>query len=472
MYRLWMCAVLWAALAQPLRAGEFDAVRDLIRGEIQSGAVPSLSVAVARGGFVVWEEAFGWADRDGKRPATPRTMYSLASISKPFTATALMTLVEAGKVKLDAPVNDYLDVPLRARIGDAREATLRRVANHTSGLPLHYQFFYADGPWTRPPMAETIRRFGNLIAAPGEIYEYSNLGYGVLDYVVERVSGKPYQRYLRENVLDPLGMKDSAVVVPPGPQGDFAARYETDGRATPFYDFDHRGGSAVYASVHDLIRFALFHLKQRQPGQEPILSAASIDEMQRPTAPGGYAIGWRNAGGMVSHTGGMGGVSTVLAFVPEKKLAVAVLTNSRSDLPGRVLNAILNRPSPARPASPPGRLFRPAPQLLGEWHGAVETYREKIPLRLVIDRSGAVTAWLAGQPPSRLTNVSFENGRLVGSGKGDIGIEEANRRPYFLLYSLTARGSRLTGGVSAISMPGPRVGNALTQWVDLARSEP
>ena len=71
-----------------------------------------------------------------------------------------------------------------ARVGNAGDATVRRVANHTSGLPLHYQFFYADEPYRRPAMDETIRRYGNLVTAPGERYQYSNLGYGVIDYVI------------------------------------------------------------------------------------------------------------------------------------------------------------------------------------------------------------------------------------------------------------------------------------------------
>src|SRR5947209_16594754 len=113
------------------------------RGRIQRGmierCIPSLAIAVAQGNSVLWEEGFGWADRERRVAATPHTLYSLASISKPITATALMILKERGLLNLDHPINDYLgDSKLRAWVGNVEEATIRRVANHTSGLPFHY----------------------------------------------------------------------------------------------------------------------------------------------------------------------------------------------------------------------------------------------------------------------------------------------------------------------------------------------
>ncbi len=144
-------------------------------------SVPSITVAVAQNGRIVWEEGFGWADRERRIRANEHTVYSLASISKSFTATGLMTLVQAGKIDLDAPLNEYLGTSkVRARVGDITAATVRRVANHTSGLPLHYQFFYADEPFEPPSMDETIARYGNLVTPPGEEFQYSNLGYGLL----------------------------------------------------------------------------------------------------------------------------------------------------------------------------------------------------------------------------------------------------------------------------------------------------
>jgi CubicO group peptidase (beta-lactamase class C family) len=143
----------------------FDGVREYIHTRMVEDAVPSIAVAVAQDGEILWEEAFGWADREGLVAATPHTMYSLAPISKPITATGLMVLRERGLLELDRSVNDHLgDAKLTARVGSAEDATVRRVANHTSGLPLHCHFFYEDEPYTRPPI-----RTGNGLSHRAEL---------------------------------------------------------------------------------------------------------------------------------------------------------------------------------------------------------------------------------------------------------------------------------------------------------------
>src|SRR5689334_21690326 len=180
----------------------FARVRELIRTQLVERALPSLAVAVARDGVILWEEGFGWADRANRIPATPHTLYSLASISKPITTTGLMILHERGLLDLDHPIDDYLgDAKLTARVGRGADATVRRVSHHTAGLPLHCRFFYADQPRRPPPFDETIRRYANLISAPGERQQYSNLGYGLLDYVIARLSGQSYADFMRREVF-------------------------------------------------------------------------------------------------------------------------------------------------------------------------------------------------------------------------------------------------------------------------------
>src|SRR5688572_32186710 len=118
----------------------FGNIAETIRSRLVEKSLPSLAVAVARDGEVLWEEAFGWADRENRIAATPHTLYSLASISKPITATGLMILKERGLIDLDRPINDYLGhAKINVRVGDPAAATVRRVANHTAGLPLHYR---------------------------------------------------------------------------------------------------------------------------------------------------------------------------------------------------------------------------------------------------------------------------------------------------------------------------------------------
>ncbi|MBL8266576.1 serine hydrolase domain-containing protein, partial [Steroidobacter sp.] len=254
-----LVAVCTTARADQLtdRCKDLGCIRERIQRQMQQEKVPALSVAVTRKGEFLWEESFGFADLATRVPATKDTMYSLASITKPMTATAVMALVRDGKVDLDRPIDDYLgQAKLTARMGDAKEATVRRVLNHTSGLPVHAHFFYADETERRPSMDLTIQRYANLIRPPAERYQYSNLGYGLLDFVVSRVSGRSYADFMQQQVFAPLGMKHS-VVADAHTVG--ATRYDVDGTPVPYYDFDHPGASAVFASAGDVARFGMFH---------------------------------------------------------------------------------------------------------------------------------------------------------------------------------------------------------------------
>ncbi len=342
----------------------FGHIREIIHKQMLEHGIPSVAVAVAQGDEILWEEAFGWADREARLHATPHTPYSLASISKPITTTGLMILVERGLIDLDRPVNDYLgDAQVTARVGDAADATVRRIADHTSGLPLHYHFFYEDEPDHRPPMDETIRRYANLVTAPGQRPQYSNLGYGILDYVIERVSARPYADFMREEVFLPLGMTRSSIGIAPGLAPYAAARYAPDGLPLPFYDFDHPGGSAVYSSAHDLLRFGMFHVKARQADQNRILSDASLDAMHAPSShwphDNAYGIGWRidpdySGYTLVSHAGGMGGVRTLLLTIPSEQIV-----HRRAD------QRKLREPDRSRPPSLPTSSHRSCPIWMG-----------------------------------------------------------------------------------------------------------
>ena len=474
---------------------QFNGVRELIRARLVEFSVPSLAVAVGKNGKILWEEGFGWADRENRVPANEHTMYSLASISKPITATGLMILKERGKLVLDRPINDYLgNAKLKAWVGNPDEATVRRVANHSSGLPLHYHFFHEDEPYRRPPMDETIRRYGNLVTAPGEKYQYANLGYGILDYVISRLSGKNYPDFMREEVFLPLDMTHTSVHIGPGLEKHQAVRYGSDGLPIPFYDFDHPGASAVFSSAHDLVRFGIFHLKAHLPDQKAILSDETIDEMQQPTADisdgNGYGVGWRiNENEMgyrsVRHSGGMGGVSTTLALIPSEKLAVVALTNSSSSLSNlvsiEILSVMLPEYAKNRELSEnkkkqeknelqePEPSFKPEPELIGKWTGSVHTYKGDIPLTFWFKESGDVHVQLGDQLKTLLNDVNFKDGYLGGRMMGDIGTEDANRCPYHLHVNLKLRGQVLNGSMTAISLPGRRMGNALSHWMELKK---
>jgi CubicO group peptidase (beta-lactamase class C family) len=486
-------------------ADPFDAVRAHIEQLVADGQVPSMAVAVARNGEIVWEEGFGLADRERDIPATEHTPYPLASISKPLTATGLMILVERGLVNLDASVNDYLsEAKLRARVGDAAEATVRRVASHTAGLPLHSQHFYDNEPHRPPPMDETIRRYGYLVTAPGERYQYSNLGYGILGYVTSRVSSQSYADFMHQEVFAPLGMDHTSVHVGPGLEEGQAVKYTPDGLAVPPCNSDSPGAGAIYSSAHDLIRFAMFHLKNDLPDQEVIISDAALDEMQRPspeTGPtreweregSGYGIGWfvgvtEDGLRVVQHSGGTVGVSTALALVPEENLAVAVLSNTDSQWPDAILIEIVCALSSLQPEEflPPAdsaadrQPFAPSPELVGSWRGLVHTYEGEIPLVLEIGESGGIYTTLDEQPRTPLQSVSYQDSLpqflnagggpfLRGWMQGELETADVNQgQPYKLWLELKLRDNVLNGSLIAFSQREIYTG-PLAHWVELRK---
>jgi hypothetical protein len=217
--------------------------------------------------------------------------------------------------------------------------------------------------------------------------------------------------------------------------------------------------------------------------------------MQAPTAGVdgsiGYGVGWfinpdEHGVLTVSHGGGMGGVRTRLVLAPDQGVAVVVLCNAASELAGQFAQELLasqipvyaerrsaaSVPSPLTPpvVTPPTSPFAPPAELLGRWAGQVLTHERELPLELIVKDTGDVHVRLAGGLWTLLNEPRLDNGYLLGVFAGDIGTADANRRPYHLHLNVRARGEALNGSVSAISLPAPRLGNALSHWVELRRT--
>src|SRR5258708_7172167 len=234
---------------------DFAPVRAYINKTIAEKQLPSVSVALAKDGKIIWEEAFGWADREKMIPATPGTVYALASLTKPYTSTGVRELVEQHKIDLDHPINEYLgSAPLTAIAGDASAATVRRVLCHTSGLPTHSVNLFGE---QIPPMADTIRRYGGLVNSPGEYFEYSNLGYGALGYITSLVSQLDWKDYMRDKVFLPLGLLHTSVGIGPGLDAFAAARYDNGNHRLLPFAADTPGASTIWSSAHDVVRFEI-----------------------------------------------------------------------------------------------------------------------------------------------------------------------------------------------------------------------
>lgn len=500
--RVWRVALAslpfaWCCALPASSADRFSGVREYIRTELVQRSIPSVVVAVAQDGKIVWEEGFGWADRERRIPATAHTLYSLASISKPITATGLMTLVQAGQIDLDRPANDYLgSAKLQVRIGNASDVTVRRLANHTSGLPTYHRFFYVDEPYVCPPMEETISHYGNVLYPPGSRIEYSNLAYGVLGHIIARTSGMSYAEFMRRDVFIPLGMTRTSVDVGPGMEAHVAVRYGTDGVPLPFYGSDTPGAAAVFSSAHDLIRFGLFHLQAHLPDQKPILNDASIEAMQRRTSNGrdrggaeygfgvGFMVSHKNQYKLVSHGGGMSGVTTQLYLIPEQGIAIAALSNIQwgsapFDVADRIAAAVLPNwpvePPVSRPAPTPAPYVTP-PELAGTWRGILATYQGDIPLELKFAPGGEVHAQLGEQLVALVNDPSFDarRRRFYGRFAARIGTPDTERFAYLIDISLDVNANTLTGlAQTAYWQTGfateARMRNSLAHWVRLER---
>ena len=485
-----LCAVTPRAEAQrSTTTDQFAVARAHAKAAVIDSGVPSLAVAVSKGGKIIWEEGFGWADREGRVPATEHTTYSLASISKPITATGLMILVQRGLVKLDVPANEYLGSGKITGIqGDASQATVRRVANHTAGLPLHYMFYY-DGAVDRvPTMDDAIARYAITVYLPGSSYQYSNLGFGILDYIIERISRQSYADFMRQEVFLPLGMTHSSIHIAPGLEPYAAVRYQNDGSRVPHYDFDHKGGSAVYASAHDLVKFGMFHLKNRLPDQKRILTDSTIDAMHVNTTgvPGsGYGIGWAvgDDNGLLryNHTGGMPGVNTALYLYPEEDIAIAVLSNTTSRHPFTLAQDIIAGMVPRYADSMKARRARQTPQtppkwatpttLAGEWKGTIRTWNGTQPFTLTFQADGDVVAKLGNGQRSLLWDTGWQGDSVfTGRFAGSMPTPDAALHKHSIFLNLTLRGGKLSGQASAQTTPPDTVYYARTSYVDLGKN--
>jgi CubicO group peptidase (beta-lactamase class C family) len=491
----WLLPLLCFAVADAglgrARADEFEPVRELIRRKLELKEAPSITVAVARDGKILWEEGFGWADKDQKRHASANTPYLLGSVSKPITATAVMVLRERGLVDLDRPINDYLGkTKLRAATGDVSGATLRRVIQHYAGLPEYSDAYYRDERGQLPSLDLALRRYGVLTRPPGEKFVYSNLGYAALGGAVAKVSGKSFDDFLHDEVFGPLGMKHAAA---PGRHlsPDRAVGYLQDGRPEVDYSRIYVPAADLYASAHDLARFGLFHLKAHLPDQRRIVSDKLLDEMKGDTVPMGdaaYGLGWhirKDSKGrrQVLHGGASAGADAQCTLVPEERLCVVVLANVTRKWPGAVTEHVTNaiqsivlggkaEDFPILPRRPPPKITGLPGKLEGKWIGAARTHQGDVNVTLWCRHGGEIQVQLGKQAPTTVREARLQDGAMSGKMDGDIGTSDAHRRPYDLEWDVTLRGELLNGTLYATAKPTIQRPLRLGYWVELRREAP
>ena len=489
-----LTAAVWLEGSPQAEGGPFAGVRDRIVRAIEAKKVPSISLAVVRHGEIVWEEAFGLADVENKIKATPETVYPIASATKPFTATALMILVERGLVDLDRPANDYLKgAGLRAYEGDASQATLRRILHHTSGLPMYWDLLFEGTSRRKPPLETILGRYGVLVTAPGESYNYSNLGYAILESVIEYASGKPYPEFLANEVFKPLRLSRTAVVTAQPAPGDVAVKYGPSLARVPFCDQATRGASSIHATAHDLALFLLLHLGRLQPGQKAILKPGTVAAMQSARDPdvrdSSYALGWetgrRHGYPIVTHGGWMDGCRAHLAMIPSEGLGVAVLINGENvpsiQICDGIFGALLPRyagalsAATAGPGGPPApAAFKPPAEAIGTWEGTVRTHEGTLPVRLVVGADGRMEIFrlrpdgAPGEGLSPLKPPTLNRGIAVIHFPQLFSTSDATAPDHRTVLGLRLRGDRLSGEANTIASD---MSYSLPSYISLRRAD-
>jgi len=339
--------------------------------------IPSVSAAVLRDGHVAWSEAIGLADAEGERGATPDTQYRVGSITKTFTAAAVMQLRDSGRLDLDDPIGRHLP---EAPHG---QASLRRLLSHLSGL----QREPAGEIWETLELPDREQLLASLgeseqVLAPGQRWHYSNLAFALLGEVVERTSGLPYRRYLEERLLGPVDLERTTFdPVDPVAQGYFVEPYsDTVVREQHVELGAIASAGQLWSTTGDLLRWGMF-LSDPDPAVLAPRAAEQMRELQAMHDAVSWTLAWGlglalyRRGGRVyaGHTGGMPGHLAALVFSAKERAGAAVLTNTSAgfhpeELALRLAERSLELEPPVPEAWRPGA---PVPSelapLLGRW---------------------------------------------------------------------------------------------------------
>jgi CubicO group peptidase (beta-lactamase class C family) len=329
-----------------LAAGITQAARpevdQYMQGQLVEQRIPGITLVVVRDGTIIYGKGYGYADRETARPVKPEDRFEIGSITKSFAATAIMLLVEEGKISLDDKLDKFIEaVPPRWN-----GITIRHLLNHTSGLPEYpdnqtYADLEANKILGEEDMLARFKAY-SLDWEPGTKYRYCNVGYDILGIVVRRVTGKGYFDFLKERVFTPLSMHSARLIAPKPARADSAIGYELkNGKHVPFAPTDamsiylSMAASGIELSAIDMAKWdaALYTdkiLKQTTLAQM-WTNSALVQAAQGDNPDIYYGLGWQlrtqNGKRWVYHSGGMPGYVTDFMRYPDQKLTIIVFTN-------------------------------------------------------------------------------------------------------------------------------------------------
>lgn len=318
-----------------------DALAPLIEAAQERFSIPAISLCLVNAQYALWCEGFGHADQETERAAGPHTLYRAGSLAKPVTAIAVMQLAEQDMLDIDQPLNAYLtEFSIRSRFDTvAKPITVRNVLSHHAGLPTDLN----KGMWTAQSYTGVVSALRDEYAAfpPELVFSYSNVGYTLLGHMVEQVAGKSYVDYVRQRILDPVGMRASRMAQVPPDIPDMAKGYR-EGRPSPPLPIRDLPAYGLHTSAADLGRLLRAILAGGAIDGKRILDKGTLEEMFEPQNHNisldldiVNGLGWfmehgsiPDAGAVVRHGGTTLSFGGEVIVAPEKGLAVVVLANA------------------------------------------------------------------------------------------------------------------------------------------------
>jgi CubicO group peptidase (beta-lactamase class C family) len=351
----------------------FSDVDRLMLDLMQREQIPGLAFALIQGQEILEARSYGvTSTEDGGLPITPHTLFRIGSTTKPLVGTVLMQLVEAGQLDLDLPLRHYLPWLTFAEPGASEQITLRRLLTHTSGLPKDSPSGGGDPEGLERSLREQLPHY-RLLAPPGTLFAYSNVGINLAGYLAQVVSRTPLPRLIGERLFDPLAMRRTtfdplvAMTYPLAqPHAlDRSGSLRVVHRFSPTTAYAPAGG--VYSTVLDLAQFALLHLHQGEWQGRRLLSPESVAQMHQTQTPSyktspedGYGLTFETTlyQGLrcVGHHGVMSTFGCQILLLPEQQLACVVSLNRQPTLATlvafRLLDELLDVPA-AMPVQQP-----------------------------------------------------------------------------------------------------------------------
>jgi CubicO group peptidase (beta-lactamase class C family) len=328
----------------------FILAESYISQQIVLNKIPGIACCVVKDNQMIWSGAFGHANLESKIPMDTDLVMNIASISKTFTATAVMQLWEQGRIGLDADINDYLPITIRNPHQPDLPITLFQLLTHSSSIVdgANYDASYSDGDpvisleqWITGYLLpggsyyDAAQNFS--VAEPGSQHEYSNVGYGLLGYLVEQISGMPFNLYCQQNILAPLDMNHS---------GWFLHEIDTSRHITPYefkegqnkalnlYSFPNYPDGLLRTSVSELSRFLMAIINGGSYEDARILKKTTLKKMLKLQLNGDQEQGlcWHLIPfeSLWGHSGGDPGVATYMFFSPSTKIGVIAFQNNHN----------------------------------------------------------------------------------------------------------------------------------------------